>query len=90
MRKIKIALRSILFILLTLNLNAKTKEKFATDVVFILDRSGSMYGLEKETIGGFNSILKKQKKENKGETNVTLSYLIMNTKYCIIDYQLMK
>ena len=33
------------------------------EVVFILDRSGSMEGLEKDTIGGFNSMLEKQKKE---------------------------
>lgn len=33
-----------------------------TEVVFILDRSGSMSGLEKDTIGGFNSMLKEQKK----------------------------
>ncbi|MGI6109780.1 MAG: vWA domain-containing protein [Eubacteriaceae bacterium] len=32
-----------------------------TELVFILDRSGSMEGLEKDTIGGFNSMLKKQK-----------------------------
>ncbi|MCY7008737.1 VWA domain-containing protein [Fusobacterium simiae] len=32
------------------------------DVVFILDRSGSMGGLESDTIGGFNSMLEKQKK----------------------------
>ena len=34
-----------------------------TEMVFILDRSGSMAGLEKDTIGGFNSLLEKQKKE---------------------------
>ena len=34
-----------------------------TEVVFILDRSGSMSGLEKDTIGGFNSMLEKQRKE---------------------------
>ena len=33
------------------------------ELVFILDRSGSMAGLEKDTIGGFNSLLEKQKKE---------------------------
>ena len=32
-----------------------------TELVFILDRSGSMYGLEQDTIGGFNSMLAKQK-----------------------------
>ena len=34
-----------------------------TEIVFILDRSGSMSGLEKDTIGGFNSTIEKQKKE---------------------------
>ena len=34
-----------------------------TELVFILDRSGSMRGLEKDTIGGFNSMLEKQKRE---------------------------
>lgn len=34
-----------------------------TELVFILDRSGSMAGLEKDTIGGFNSILDKQRNE---------------------------
>ena len=32
-----------------------------TELVFILDRSGSMHGLENDTIGGFNSMLEKQK-----------------------------
>ena len=35
-----------------------------TEIVFILDRSGSMSGLEADTIGGFNSMIEKQKKEN--------------------------
>ena len=34
-----------------------------TELVFILDRSGSMSGLESDTIGGFNATLEKQKKE---------------------------
>jgi uncharacterized protein YegL len=34
-----------------------------TELVFILDRSGSMGGLESDTIGGFNSMIEKQKKE---------------------------
>ncbi|MHC1735743.1 MAG: hypothetical protein AB9921_08775 [Erysipelotrichaceae bacterium] len=34
-----------------------------TELVFILDRSGSMSGLESDTIGGFNAMLKKQKEE---------------------------
>lgn len=34
-----------------------------TELVFILDRSGSMSGLESDTIGGFNSMIEKQRKE---------------------------
>ncbi|MBR5404851.1 MAG: VWA domain-containing protein [Oscillospiraceae bacterium] len=42
----------------------------ATELVFILDRSGSMAGLESDTIGGFNGMIAKQKKEE-GEAFVT-------------------
>ena len=45
-------------------------KKGLTELVFILDRSGSMGGLENDTIGGFNGMLGKQKKEE-GEANVT-------------------
>lgn len=38
-------------------------KKNLTELVFILDRSGSMQGLEADTIGGFNAMLEKQKKE---------------------------
>ena len=41
-----------------------------TEVVFILDRSGSMSGLEGDTIGGFNSMIKKQRKEE-GEAYIS-------------------
>lgn len=34
-----------------------------SEIVFILDRSGSMHGLEKDTIGGFNSLIAKQKEQ---------------------------
>ena len=33
------------------------------DIIFLLDKSGSMYGSEKDTIGGFNSIIKEQKSD---------------------------
>lgn len=44
--------------------------KNLTELVFILDRSGSMSGLESDTIGGFNSMVEKQKKEQ-GEAIVS-------------------
>ncbi len=45
-------------------------KKGLTEIVFILDRSGSMSGLEEDTIGGFNSMLKKQK-EVDGDAFIT-------------------
>lgn len=44
--------------------------KDLTELVFILDRSGSMSGLEKDTLGGFNAMLEKQK-QLKGECRIT-------------------
>ncbi|MBR6850058.1 MAG: hypothetical protein IKM88_07495, partial [Lachnospiraceae bacterium] len=46
------------------------KKNNITEIVFILDRSGSMSGLEEDTIGGFNSMIEKQKKED-GQCYVT-------------------
>ena len=48
----------------------KKKKKNLTEIVFILDRSGSMSGLEADTIGGFNSMIAKQKKQD-GEALVS-------------------
>ena len=45
-------------------------KKNLTEMVFILDRSGSMAGLEKDTIGGFNSMIQRQKGEE-GEALVS-------------------
>lgn len=45
-------------------------KKHLTELVFILDRSGSMGGLERDTVGGFNSMLERQKKVP-GEAVVT-------------------
>jgi uncharacterized protein YegL len=45
-------------------------KKGLTELVFILDRSGSMSGLESDTIGGYNALLQKQKKEV-GEAVIT-------------------
>jgi uncharacterized protein YegL len=52
-----------------------------TELVFILDRSGSMSGLETDTIGGFNSMLEKQKKES-GEAFVTT--VLFDDKYEVL------
>lgn len=46
------------------------KNEKLTEMVFILDRSGSMSGLESDTIGGYNGLIEKQRKEE-GEAAVT-------------------
>ncbi|HHV28143.1 vWA domain-containing protein [Acetivibrio mesophilus] len=53
-------------------------KKGLTELVFILDRSGSMSGLESDTIGGYNSMLEKQNKES-GEAIVTT--VLFDDKY---------
>ena len=45
-------------------------KKNLTELVFILDRSGSMAGLEKDTIGGFNAMIEKQRGEP-GEARIS-------------------
>ena len=45
-------------------------KKNLTELVFILDRSGSMAGLEKDTFGGFNAMIEKQKAET-GEAYIS-------------------
>jgi uncharacterized protein YegL len=52
-----------------------------TELVFILDKSGSMSGLEKDTIGGYNAMLSKQE-EVKGECRVTT--VLFNNSYSLI------
>lgn len=48
------------------------------ELVFILDKSGSMGGLESDTIGGYNALLTKQKKI---EGNVTVTTVLFNHHY---------
>lgn len=55
------------------------KKNNITELVFIIDRSGSMSGLEKDTIGGFNSMIEKQRKE-KGECYVSTVLFDHETK----------
>jgi uncharacterized protein YegL len=45
-------------------------KKNLTELVFVIDKSGSMSGLEKDTIGGFNSMLDNQRKED-GDVSIT-------------------
>lgn len=57
--------------------------KDLTELVFILDRSGSMSGLEADTVGGFNAMIEKQKKQD-GECIVS-TVLFDNTSQVIHD-----
>ena len=58
-------------------------KKNLTEMVFILDKSGSMAGLEQDTIGGFNSMIERQKKED-GEALVS-TVLFSNDSRVIHD-----
>lgn len=60
-----------------------TNEK--VELVFILDKSGSMAGLESDTIGGFNALLDKQKKEQ-GDAKVTT--VLFNHQYELLHDRL--
>ena len=57
--------------------------KNLTELIFILDRSGSMSGLEADTIGGFNSMIEKQKKAD-GEALIS-TVLFDNTTEVLHD-----
>ena len=57
--------------------NCKTAEEAQTqltEIVFLLDRSGSMAGLESDTVGGFNAMLRKQREECGGAYVTTLLF----------------
>lgn len=56
-------------------------EKRKVEVVFILDRSGSMAGLEKETISGFNEMLNKQKQL---EQSAIVTTILFDNEYEVL------
>ena len=58
-------------------------KKNLTEMVFILDKSGSMAGMENDTIGGFNSMIDRQKKQE-GEALVS-TVLFSNESRVIHD-----
>lgn len=59
--------------------------KNTTELVFILDRSGSMSGLEKDTVGGFNSMISKQKT---GDGEALVSTVLFDNKSVVIHDRL--
>ena len=59
----------------------KNTNNNTTELVFILDRSGSMSGLESDTVGGFNSMVQKQKKE---EGTALVSTVLFNSESVVL------
>lgn len=59
---------------------AKSRKK-SFEVIFILDRSGSMHGLESDTIGGYNSLFKKY---SRGDAETTVTTVLFDDQYEIL------
>ena len=57
-----------------------------TELVFIIDRSGSMSGFEGDTVGGFNSMIEKQREEGEGKVYVTT--VLFNGRHSILHDRL--
>ena len=55
-----------------------------TEIVFIIDKSGSMFHLTNDTIGGFNSFIENQKQQP-GEALLTT--VMFNNSYSILHYR---
>lgn len=51
------------------------------DLVFLIDKSGSMYGSEKDTIGGFNSLIEREKAK---DYNVNVTTILFNQGYEVL------
>ena len=60
---------------------AEAVKNESVEIVFILDRSGSMSGLESDTIGGFNAMIEKQKKQG---GSVTVSTVLFDTERTVL------
>lgn len=58
----------------------KNKKNNEMDIVFLLDRSGSMHGMEKDTIGGYNSYIASQK-----DNNVYVTTILFDDKYELLN-----
>lgn len=63
--------------------------KGLTEIVYILDRSGSMGGLEADTIGGFNSMMEKQKKPVRKHIYLRCC-LMIDAKCCMTEFRLIR
>lgn len=61
-----------------------TKKEKIMNIVFLLDRSGSMSGSESDTIGGYNSFLNEQRKKN---INTKITTVLFDDKYELLHNQ---
>lgn len=61
------------------------KKKKDKDIVFLLDRSGSMYSFTEDTIGGYNSYLENEKKNN----NTRITTILFDDQYEILHDRVM-
>lgn len=59
------------------------KNKKQMDIIFLLDRSGSMHGLEEDTIGGYNNYINSQK-----NNNVKVTTILFDDKYEMLEKRL--
>ena len=59
----------------------KTMPKKDLDIIFLIDKSGSMYGSEKDTIGGFNSFIDRERKK---ESNTYITTILFSDKYDVL------
>ncbi len=68
---------------------SKNNKKNEMDVVLLLDRSGSMSGIEEDTIGGYNSYIEKQRNNNVKVTTVLFDnmYEMINNRKSIKDVE---
>lgn len=59
----------------------KLPQNQSLDLIFVIDRSGSMWGSEEDTIGGFNSFIEREKNN---ETDTKVTTILFNNKYEVL------
>lgn len=63
---------------------ARKKAPSTTHIVFVVDASGSMYGKEKDVIGGFNQYIASLREQNQAQTRYSISFVKFNTEYKVV------
>lgn len=67
-----------------------TEKNNIIDIIFVLDKSGSMSDLTEDTIGGFNSMIKQQKQDNEDDTIFVTTVLFNNEVQLLHDRVLLE